>query len=322
MIDHQHQDAHDLETIVPPRSCPRPRRLMPTIPLQKIEGSPFTLAESIRTVTLRPIKRAWLRAEAVELGPDDAAVLERIVSCLVGLAVDDTSRHTRRGGRPNHYELSLYRYFGAELEANGRAERALRRLLRDGVVVRVLHHILEIDGDEEVVRRITWYVPTMRAVSAISCDAARSTVASFWKDRCLAGHAFDDRRVDVSKAVRHHVFAHYGRRCQARGRWYEHERCSNRRAPELDHILARALGGPDHAWNLRPLCHECNTRKGANPPRDPRHASAKPTSIGRNALRPPRRSKFNSRELDELIAARDPNYVSPYIDRSAPRAPS
>jgi 5-methylcytosine-specific restriction endonuclease McrA len=32
-------------------------------------------------------------------------------------------------------------------------------------------------------------------------------------------------------------------------------------APTIDHIVPRSMGGPDEAWNLRPMCRSCNSFK-------------------------------------------------------------
>lgn len=37
------------------------------------------------------------------------------------------------------------------------------------------------------------------------------------------------------------------------------------RAPSLDHIVPRSLGGSDEPVNLKTACRACNSRKGANP---------------------------------------------------------
>lgn len=36
------------------------------------------------------------------------------------------------------------------------------------------------------------------------------------------------------------------------------------RYPHLDHIVPKALGGPDDPENLRLACRQCNTQRGAD----------------------------------------------------------
>lgn len=42
--------------------------------------------------------------------------------------------------------------------------------------------------------------------------------------------------------------------------------CRTRAATELDHMIPIVLGGPDALINLLPVCHVCNTSKGARTP--------------------------------------------------------
>lgn len=35
----------------------------------------------------------------------------------------------------------------------------------------------------------------------------------------------------------------------------------------VDHIIPKAMGGPDELWNYQPMCNSCNNTKGHNPPK-------------------------------------------------------
>lgn len=64
------------------------------------------------------------------------------------------------------------------------------------------------------------------------------------------------KRGTVARAVRREVFERDGERCTFRSE--AGDRCRARALLELDHIVPRAMGGPDDASNLRVLCRAHN----------------------------------------------------------------
>jgi len=68
--------------------------------------------------------------------------------------------------------------------------------------------------------------------------------------------------VDTSRtiptAVRRYIKFYHGRSCEACGREIDGEQLIR----HIDHIIPHSLGGENVLFNLEPLCHECNLKKG------------------------------------------------------------
>ena len=99
-----------------------------------------------------------------------------------------------------------------------------------------------------------------RRKSRISPAAQAARKADKKRRKAMARGAMDSERVDVTK-----VFERDGYRCGICGRKTLQSKrgTCHPRAPELDHIVAIALGGAHTYANVQCACRLCNSQKGA-----------------------------------------------------------